>query len=431
MEIRPSTYRLCLVIEKTSILYAYLYKISVSDLIYKKIFTEATAQLLAHNAPVKVKNCDGWNPLMEAVSYGDRQIITEMLRKLKAQSRTGFSSRKSHLVKMLEDIDDFYLELKWDFQSWIPLLSRMLPSDVCQIYKKGTQLRMDTTLADFNERRWERGDISFVFNADAHHEGDELIIMDNNSKVFQRVRHEESEAEVDEEVDVLMSSDIVSAQISTKTITFRQAFSGWIFKHAREQMFQQEQIGDYNVNFFLVEGMKLVSRKRREHLTADDIKRNKSFMQSLASGAAVCDDDFKSFQHRKSLAPPGRMPTTWEEYVGAAPGAAPPLGRAQVLKQNEKHLTALIGMSEEFPMSIEVLLNILEIVAPFKHLDKLRRFCEARLPPGFPVRIEIPLLPTISAKVTFQKLQLGINLSDKIFLVPTSYREDPTRFPDL
>ncbi|EYB94865.1 hypothetical protein Y032_0166g63 [Ancylostoma ceylanicum] len=110
---------------------------------------EATALLLAHNAPVKVKNCDGWNPLMEAVSYGDRQIITEMLRKLKAQSRTGISSRKPHLIKMMEDIGDFYLELKWDFQSWIPLLSRMLPSDVCQIYKKGTQLRMDTTLADF------------------------------------------------------------------------------------------------------------------------------------------------------------------------------------------------------------------------------------------------------------------------------------------
>ncbi|PIO55418.1 hypothetical protein TELCIR_23196, partial [Teladorsagia circumcincta] len=130
--------------------------------------------------------------------------------------------------------------------------------------------------------------------------------------------------------------------------------------------------------------MRLVSRKRREHLTADDIKKNKSFMQSLASGAAVGDEDFKSLQHRKSLAPPGRMPTTWEEYVGAAPGAAPPLGRAQILKQNEKQFTALIGMSEDFPMGVDVLLDILEIVAPFKHLDKLRRFCEARLPPGFP-----------------------------------------------
>ncbi|KAJ1354842.1 hypothetical protein KIN20_011908 [Parelaphostrongylus tenuis] len=135
----------------------------------------------------------------------------------------------------------------------------MLPSDVCQIYKKGTLLRMNNTLADFNERRWERGDILFLFSATAQHESDELIIIDNNSKVFQRVRHEESEAEVDEEDDVLMSSDIVSAQMSTKTITFRQAFSGWLFKHAKE-----EQVGDYNVNFYLVDGMKLVSRKRRE-----------------------------------------------------------------------------------------------------------------------------------------------------------------------
>ncbi|KAK6059507.1 hypothetical protein COOONC_02861 [Cooperia oncophora] len=57
-------------------------------------------------------------------------------------------------------------------------------------------------------------------------------------------------------------------------------------------------------------------------------------------------------------------------------------------------------------------------IVPAQHLDKLRRFCEARLPPGFPVRVEIPLLP----------YDIG---SDKIFFVPTSYREDPTRFPDL
>lgn len=37
-------------------------------------FSEATSLLLAHNAPVKVKNMQGWNCLMEAVSYGDRII---------------------------------------------------------------------------------------------------------------------------------------------------------------------------------------------------------------------------------------------------------------------------------------------------------------------------------------------------------------------
>lgn len=44
---------------------------------------------------------------------------------------------------------------------------------------------------------------------------------------------------------------------------------------------------------------------------------------------------------------------------------------------------------------------------------------------------EIPLLPTISAKVTFQKLVFRDDLTFKMFKIPKSYREDANRFPDL
>ena len=33
------------------------------------------------------------------------------------------------------------------------------------------------------------------------------------------------------------------------------------------------------------------------------------------------------------------------------------------------------------------LLNILEVVAPFKHFNKLREFVQMKLPPGFPVKL--------------------------------------------
>lgn len=36
------------------------------------IIPDIVQLLLAHNAPVKVKNLNGWTPLAEAVSYGDR-----------------------------------------------------------------------------------------------------------------------------------------------------------------------------------------------------------------------------------------------------------------------------------------------------------------------------------------------------------------------
>lgn len=38
------------------------------------LFVECTLLLLAHGATVKVKNSQGWSPLAEAISYGDRQI---------------------------------------------------------------------------------------------------------------------------------------------------------------------------------------------------------------------------------------------------------------------------------------------------------------------------------------------------------------------
>ena len=54
-----------------------------------------------------------------------------------------------------------------------------------------------------------------------------------------QVRYEESETEFDDEVDLLMSSDIVSAQISTKPITFTKIQSGWFFKEDRKLLSNQ------------------------------------------------------------------------------------------------------------------------------------------------------------------------------------------------
>lgn len=49
---------------------------------------ECTHLLLAHGAPVKVKNLDGWSPLAEAISYGDRQT-SKWLTSLPQRGATG------------------------------------------------------------------------------------------------------------------------------------------------------------------------------------------------------------------------------------------------------------------------------------------------------------------------------------------------------
>ena len=73
----------------------------------------------------------------------------------------------------------------------VPLVSRILPSDVCKIHKKGSKIRVDTTLVDFTDMHWERGDISIVFNGETDRQ-QSLFILDNKQKVYQQVRYQVS-----------------------------------------------------------------------------------------------------------------------------------------------------------------------------------------------------------------------------------------------
>ncbi|XP_029425719.1 ankyrin repeat domain-containing protein 13C isoform X5 [Nannospalax galili] len=330
---------------------------------------ECAHLLLAHNAPVKVKNAQGWSPLAEAISYGDRQMITALLRKLKQQSRESVEEKRPRLLKALKELGDFYLELHWDFQSWVPLLSRILPSDACKIYKQGINIRLDTTLIDFTDMKCQRGDLSFIFNGDAA-PSESFVVLDNEQKVYQRIHHEESEMETEEEVDILMSSDIYSATLSTKSISFTRAQTGWLFREDKTPV------------------------------------------------------------RRQSLTPPPQNTITWEEYISAEHGKAPHLGRELVCKESKKTFKATVAMSQEFPLGIESLLNVLEVIAPFKHFNKLREFVQMKLPPGFPVKLDIPVFPTITATVTFQEFRYD-EFDGSVFAIPKDYKEDPSRFPDL
>ncbi|XP_055680461.1 ankyrin repeat domain-containing protein 13C [Lutzomyia longipalpis] len=387
---------------------------------------ECTQLLLAHGAPVKVKNLQGWSPLAEAISYGDRPTIHLLLWKLKRQARDQMEQRRPNLVKALQQMGDFYMELKWDFQSWVPLVSRILPSDICKIHKAGCSIRLDTTLVDFSEMKWERGDISFIFRGDKPPK-ESLTVLDNEYQCYQRVRYEETEAEIEDEVDILMSSDIMGAQMSTKSINFTRAQSGWIFREDRKETIA----GQYECDLYCINGLVLESRKRREHLSRDDLQKNKALMESFTKGHSQSVDQNGEILRRTSLSPPPNSNVTWDEYLKAEPGDHPKLGRDLVYKESSKTFRATVAMSKDFPLTVDMLLNVLEVIAPFKHFSKLREFVTLKLPSGFPVKIDIPILPTVTAKITFQKFEFRDNIPASMFDVPDNYVEDNMRFPDL
>ncbi|KAL8570041.1 hypothetical protein ACOMHN_036318 [Nucella lapillus] len=554
---------------------------------------ECVQLLLAHNAPVKVKNTMGWTPLAEAISYGNRQTIVSVLRKLKQQARDALDQRRPSLIQALRDMDDFYLEFKWDFNSWVPLVSRMLPSDVCKIYKKGTCIRLDTTLVDFNNMHWERGDISFIFNGSQKPQHS-LTVMDNRLGVYQKIRYEENDACLDEEVSILMSSDVLSAQMSYKSITFSRAQHGWLFREDKTAM-----VGGFKADFYFVNGLTLQSKKRREHLSPEEVQKNKAILENIGRGSwdqnptrilgpepnsecgahyddigpepnsecgahydndigpepnsecgahydndigpepnsecgahydndigpepnsecganydndigpepnsecgahdndigpdpnsecgahydndigpepnsecgahydndigpepnsecgahydndigpepnsecgAHYDNDIgrgswdqnPTVERRPSVSPPPQPRATWNDYIQAPAGRPPCLARTLNSKESSKAFKATVAMSEEFPMTVEIALDVLEVVAPFKQFQKLRDFMMTKLPSGFPVKIDIPVFPTITAMVTFTLFEWRNDLETELFQIPADFREDAGRFPDL
>ena len=137
-------------------------------------------------------------------------------------------ARRPKLIKALSLIPDFQMELRWEFYSWVPLVKRFLPSDTCQLFKKGSSIRLDTTLVDFSDRSWQRGDITFLFVGAKKSSAKALTVLDNDLKVYQRVRYSGA-TDIEEDVDIMMSSDVVYPQMSTKSITFSRAQAGWFF----------------------------------------------------------------------------------------------------------------------------------------------------------------------------------------------------------
>ncbi len=48
----------------------------------------------------------------------------------------------------------------------------------------------------------------------------------------------------------------------------------------------QEMVGNYQANFYVINGMVLETRKRREHLSSDDLRKNKALLENFAKGNA-------------------------------------------------------------------------------------------------------------------------------------------------
>jgi len=371
---------------------------------------ECVRALLRHGANATVENSQSWTVLQEAVATGDPEIVQVCLQHRDRQQFTQRASSVPRLLQRLTESPDFYIEMRWEFTSWVPLVARMCPSDTYKVWKCGSKVRIDTTLLGFDNMRWLRGNRSYVFKGQEN-EAMFLEMDHDNHQIFSETitmpaANADSSFSLPSEdaVAARLTSPIVTTYIDTEKITFERSKSGfWAWRNDKSEV-----VNGYDCKVFSASNVNLVTKTRNEHLTEQDKKRSKkssrSPLESFLNFAE--EEDAAAAAANGELLSTFRNPChiTMDDYFNAEVDlSGRDIGRP--IEQSTKigRFKAQISLCEDHPVSLpEQILPIIDLMAESNaHFRKLKDFITLQLPSGFPVKIEIPLFHAVNAKITF------------------------------
>ncbi|XP_014843400.1 PREDICTED: ankyrin repeat domain-containing protein 13A [Poecilia mexicana] len=393
---------------------------------------ELVRVLLRHGASVTKENAKHWTVLQEAVSTGDPEMVQLVLQRrdyLKASTALG---GVPELLLKIKESPDFYMEMKWEFTSWIPLLSRICPSDVCRIWKSGASLRVDATLLGFDNMTWIRGRRSYIFKGDNSHA--ELMEVNHDDGVVDTERFNisqemeevtlESMQPAEQEVAKRLTTPIVNTFLDTKDIAFERCKSGILGWRTDKT----ESVNGFEAKVFSVNNVNVVIRTRTEHLTDEEKARIKSERNVLESLLGTVEQHISAQGNLTLEYATATNPTaiTPEEYFNPDFDLGDrDIGRPIELTIRTQKFKGTLWMSEEHPLSlVEQVTPIIDLMArTSSHFARLRDFVTLKFPPGFPVKIEIPLFHVLNARITFGNVN-KCRTEEEAAATPTSSDEN-------
>ncbi|XP_067824040.1 ankyrin repeat domain-containing protein 13B isoform X2 [Heptranchias perlo] len=399
-------------------------------------YLECTRVLLKHGADVCKENRNGWTGLQEAVSTGDLELVQLVLRYRDYQRSIKRLSGIPCLLEKLRQAQDFYVEMKWEFTSWVPLVSKICPSDTYRVWKSGQNLRVDTTLLGFDHMTWQRGNRSFVFRGqdncavvmeidhDRQMVYSETLSLANYDRDMLLAVVQPSE----EQVASRLTTPIVTTQLDTKNISFERNKSGILGWRSEKT----EIINGYESKVYGASNVELVTRTRTEHLSDQNKSKSKGSKTPLQSFLGIAEQHVGPHNGAfitQTFSNTNPTSITPEEYFNLNFELGNrDIGRPMELTTKTQKFKAKLWLCEDHPLSLsEQVAPIIDLMAISNALfAKLRDFITLRLPPGFPVKIEIPIFHILNARITFGNLNGCDEPVNSIRNSPTSEVPSPS-----
>ncbi|RYQ90962.1 hypothetical protein Ahy_B09g096873 isoform H [Arachis hypogaea] len=342
--------------------------------------------LMAAGADWSLQNENGWSALQEAVCTREEAIAAIIAKHYQPLAWAKWCRRLPRIVASAARIRDFYMEISFHFESSvIPFIGRIAPSDTYRIWKRGSNLRADMTLAGFDGFRIQRSDQTFLFLGEGYTSENgnltlppgSLVALSHKEKeitnALEGAGNQPTDAEVAHEVSLMSQTNMYRPGIDVTQAELVPHLN-W-----RRQE-KTEMVGNWKAKVY-------------------DMLHVMVSVKSRRVPGAMTDEELLAVEDGESMVN-GENNDEKKKKKGAA-------NEFKSESEYKKGLRPVLWLTPDFPLKTDELLPLLDILAnKVKAIRRLRELLTTKLPHGtFPVKVAIPIVPTIRVLVTFTKFE--------------------------
>ena len=186
--------------------------------------------LLEEGADPRWPDESQFNALDYAQMSGNPDFFQQIYSFAKQINVQCLMERLPQLYSTFQTLPDCSLKFTWKVHSWIPFITAFCPSDTWVLWKVGNKFRIDTTLANWADTHWTRGNTSVFFDSECPELLDSFIVIDRVSgERFSVLREVIDNTHLELDCSDILQMDLIKGSIDPESIriTRSRSFFGY------------------------------------------------------------------------------------------------------------------------------------------------------------------------------------------------------------
>lgn len=376
------------------------------------IFLPIIQELLQNKSKIIDNNSFSVSPLEEAISNKDKETIVLLMEELHNRKMKKMNKLKEKLSDILLESSDFYLDLKWKFNSFIPMLSSLAPSDICGIWKIGENLRLDTNFHDYKKlTKTKRRNVSYLFRK-----------KENISEIYKLINDDKSYFDSLEPFDDDEKMLIINNVLNEQHVKDDLKINSYSIYESKSHLgnVQYETIDGFRTKKYDIEIISSVRTQNRFKYENENLDKNSYFNQKASMNYTIKTNENEV---NKIIQYNGKTYLK-NEIINSE--------LVSEKKEKDKKLKANMWISQNFPIKTSFLIKLINKLSTTNvFFIKIKDFLNNRNiksvldVSGFPVKIKIPLTFLLNVEIVFTNFK-EIPYSkenEKLFEIPSDYNK--------